>query len=957
MGNLFTPKTTTTNQTVKPPSGVLSQYQDLLSRASGVSQDPLVSPLNQTQNAAIGSFNQIPNQYLPQALNYAQQGASSISPDQIANYSNPYQQQVVNATMGNINETNAEQQTQLKGNALAQGALGGDRLGVAQGELARQQGLANNQTLAGLNASNYQQAVAAAQADRAAAAQGAGNLAGLQTSALQAATGQLGAGTVQQNQANAQLQQPYQQATWLSSLLGGLGPLEGQTTSNATPGPSLGQSLLGGLTSLGGLFGLAKGGSVPNYDLGGDVGGIGIPIPLYQPIQVSHPLMSPQSGNGGQSNGQSGWPSASDMRGIGSGIANWFSGSPDPTGGMGLGIGQLHARGGVVRRAPGGMIPPPQQGSNVGQMITNAVNMARVLKGGIGGGQPQGFDGGGIVVPSWNSGPDFGGDFDPSMGNTPSLQGLPILPNVKPSGINLGTPLPRAASPTGAPMMLTPASASAIPLPPNGAPPAAAAPDQSGMGMGTPQAGGIGSDPYAQKALFAGNSGRTMNMPLMAAGLGMMASSSPFLGQAIGQGGLEALNYIQQQRQFERQMAMAQSVANYRNERIDMESQRLDQQAKIEAERLGLETARFDRPQFEANVGKDDFGNPIPGWVSASTGKITPVGGAGAPSGPVGATVTNASATGPGMMPDVSLDDKGAPNPNDQQDYYNWLSQAKGTSLADQVKAVANGDQDITKITSNRGGQRQQFAQLVTAYDPTWNTSLAPRRADLLKDLQSTKPGSLGGVVASANTFVQHASNALDAIDKLGLSDTPYIGSTINAVKYATQHQTGPNAPIYSKYDTAATGMADEFAKIMQGTGALTETQAKLWQDKFRAAGGNGPTALKSAIGEAMTMMSQSLAQKHQAVTDAFGGSRPDLQSFLKPDTIAKLRSIGVDPEAYDPKFSDYANAGNLATPLPKPTASAAPAAAAPTYTEGQTATGPNGAKMIFKGGAWQPLQ
>ena len=29
----------------------------------------------------------------------------------------------------------------------------------------------------------------------------------------------------------------------------------------------------------------------------------------------------------------------------------------------------------------------------------------------------------------------------------------------------------------------------------------------------------------------------------------------------------------------------------------------------------------------------------------------------------------------------------------------------------------------------------------------------------------------------------------------------------------------------------------------------------------------------------------------------------------------------------------------------------------APKYQEGQTATGPNGAKMVFKGGKWQPLQ
>lgn len=40
-----------------------------------------------------------------------------------------------------------------------------------------------------------------------------------------------------------------------------------------------------------------------------------------------------------------------------------------------------------------------------------------------------------------------------------------------------------------------------------------------------------------------------------------------------------------------------------------------------------------------------------------------------------------------------------------------------------------------------------------------------------------------------------------------------------------------------------------------------------------------------------------------------------------------------------------------------KDNAGAAKPAGAPKYQEGQTATGPNGAKMVFKGGKWQPMQ
>lgn len=100
--------------------------------------------------------------YIPTAAYYTGQGANgvgNIGANDISQYMNPYQQQVIQATLGNMAENNAQQQQQVLGNAAMRGALGGDRVGVAQSELARQQGLANNQTLANLNAQNYQQAV------------------------------------------------------------------------------------------------------------------------------------------------------------------------------------------------------------------------------------------------------------------------------------------------------------------------------------------------------------------------------------------------------------------------------------------------------------------------------------------------------------------------------------------------------------------------------------------------------------------------------------------------------------------------------------------------------------------------------------------------------------------------------------------------------------------------------
>lgn len=89
----------------------------------------------------------------------ASQGVSPLQKENIDPYLSPFQQNVIDATMGNLNEVNAQEQQGVVGNAISKNAWGGDRSAVAQGELARQHGLAAGQTLAGLNQQNYSQAL------------------------------------------------------------------------------------------------------------------------------------------------------------------------------------------------------------------------------------------------------------------------------------------------------------------------------------------------------------------------------------------------------------------------------------------------------------------------------------------------------------------------------------------------------------------------------------------------------------------------------------------------------------------------------------------------------------------------------------------------------------------------------------------------------------------------------
>jgi Phage tail lysozyme/Chaperone of endosialidase len=113
--------------------------------------------------------------YAPSALAQGYLAAGTTPATQnISQYYNPYQQQVINSTMGQLGTQFGQQQTALVGNASANNALGGNRQGVAQAQLAGLQGQTAASTLAGLESQGYTQALTAAQAANAQNLQAAG---------------------------------------------------------------------------------------------------------------------------------------------------------------------------------------------------------------------------------------------------------------------------------------------------------------------------------------------------------------------------------------------------------------------------------------------------------------------------------------------------------------------------------------------------------------------------------------------------------------------------------------------------------------------------------------------------------------------------------------------------------------------------------------------------------------
>lgn len=170
-------------------SGAALNNQSLgtLSGATAASA-PLLGAAQSDYTNAYGSA----QPYTAGATNYALAGGQPVNPGalNIGAYLSPYLSTVLGSTSALINQNNQQQMQGALGDAIRQGAFGGDRAGLAAANLAQQQNLAAGQIYSGilnqgfntaLGAAQQQQGVGleAAQANRAALQQTSAALQGL----------------------------------------------------------------------------------------------------------------------------------------------------------------------------------------------------------------------------------------------------------------------------------------------------------------------------------------------------------------------------------------------------------------------------------------------------------------------------------------------------------------------------------------------------------------------------------------------------------------------------------------------------------------------------------------------------------------------------------------------------------------------------------------------------------
>ena len=270
----------TTTGSFSPPPEFTKAYKEALGMARGATSKPyeqysgnLVAGLTPSQTQGISNINAAQGMALPaiqQGMQYTNQAAQGITPELYDRFYSPYVKDVANTTFGNLMESQAQQQSNLKSGAIQAGAFGGDRGGIAQAEMARQQQLGNGMAMSNIYNQGYGQAMGLAGQQVAnlgsMGQQIAGLGAGAQASVLQGAQAQMAAGVQQQATEQARLQAaydqwtqrqayPYQQAQFFANVAQGLGAGAGGTSSTTQPAPNMFSQIMGGIGAIGSIYG------------------------------------------------------------------------------------------------------------------------------------------------------------------------------------------------------------------------------------------------------------------------------------------------------------------------------------------------------------------------------------------------------------------------------------------------------------------------------------------------------------------------------------------------------------------------------------------------------------------------------------------------------------------------------------------------------------------------------
>lgn len=864
--------TTTSQSSTAPNPQAMALYQQILQGAQGVAQTPyqaytgqLTAPVNSQQTAGINNINANANSAAPaigQATSLAQGAANPLTASQIQNYQNPYTQNVVDATQAQFNDQNAQGQAALKGNTIAQGALGGNRAGVASGVLAGQQQLAQAPTIANLYANSYNSGLGtAAQQYQQNPLAAAGSLANFgisgQNAALQGAGQQINAGTLQQqtqqaqdtaNYGQFQNQQayPFQVQQWLANIGTGVGQQLGTTTSGTTTGPApnpWGQILGLGVTAAaaaanrggriihkdggGGIGGMPYGvGAMPYGDAHGYVPTANLQTHALQAVPFVKPASQATSGN-------------ASLQTAAKAAGKWW-GTDDAPATMG---------------SPGVSSPLMTYGAAGDYAVPTFVANGGAVHGYADGGMPTMDERFAPIVDAIHS-----GQLDPQGANSTDFSApSPIVASDAPKYVERPPVLPpeSAKTPTrstkAAPIVrddddeLPPAS---TPTAGVGAPATPYARDDAKAGFATPAPT---ADATPEKHFGLGLLSPNAKTALLTAGLGMLSSRSPFLGNAIGEGGMAGLN------------AYGAAHAADTKAKQDALKQRMDEQrVQREADSLA-ETIRHNKAS-EANASD----KAPPGYQRQKDGTLQFI--AGGPHDPERIAAETQART------------------------------KKGTEL----------DDDTVDAVAQRVAQGDTKAVIGLGRNPTAIAQIQKRTAEIFKEQgldheagakailgniadqagRTTAERTQAGIAAKLAVYGRNVDNAIGVASKASEDVNRTNFTPVNRALNAYRENTGD--PKVVALGQALNTLTNEYARAI-GSGHGTVHDKEQAEHKLNQAQSHEQLlAIMDVMHKEIQMTKKSMPEAREEMRELY--SRPSSEKMRAPGATSAAPSAGAAP-------------------------------------------------------------
>jgi len=274
------------------PEEQIAQYGETQYGMSGpISKGYYSGPADGVYKYGEGPFAEQTQKYLDSVGMTGEEFAGSSAAGQgqspVDKFMNPYERQVIDTAMADIQRAGDIQGQGLKAQAVGAGAFGGSRSGIMESELGRNVLDQQARTAGQMRQSGYQNALQQAQQAFEASkgrglqgsqlasniGQGIAGLGGMAQGALQSDIGSLtSAGALQRGVEQSGLdamytnqmqryQMPYQQYGFLGDIYSGAPSTQQQITSQVSPDPSVGQQIAGlGIAGLSAASGAQKAG-------------------------------------------------------------------------------------------------------------------------------------------------------------------------------------------------------------------------------------------------------------------------------------------------------------------------------------------------------------------------------------------------------------------------------------------------------------------------------------------------------------------------------------------------------------------------------------------------------------------------------------------------------------------------------------------------------------------------